>query len=205
MALEGTLSKWTNVMKGWQNRWFVLEVETSLLSYYTVSRKYKVWVFVVLSWMERSPDKKNLQRVTIKIMGEATTLQARTSATFDASIALAPQLPAGDFSLFAFENLWLWLIDIGTRSRRSWLRKWMWKSNKWLLSISTLHRDWIRQISRFKCETPSSAFVLLFSLFNLGLFGSGRICFIDKCIVCARTDARNNKEASIWLPEEAEI
>lgn len=37
MALEGTLSKWTNVMKGWQNRWFVLENETSLLSYYTVS------------------------------------------------------------------------------------------------------------------------------------------------------------------------
>lgn len=36
-TLEGTLSKWTNVMKGWQNRWFVLESETSLLSYYTVS------------------------------------------------------------------------------------------------------------------------------------------------------------------------
>ena len=43
MALEGTLSKWTNVMKGWQNRWFVLENETSLLSYYTVSK-----IFVVL-------------------------------------------------------------------------------------------------------------------------------------------------------------
>jgi oxysterol-binding protein-related protein 9/10/11 len=37
MALEGTLSKWTNVMKGWQNRWFVLEIDNSLLSYYTVS------------------------------------------------------------------------------------------------------------------------------------------------------------------------
>jgi oxysterol-binding protein-related protein 9/10/11 len=38
-ALEGALSKWTNVMKGWQTRWFVLEPEISLLSYYTVSEK----------------------------------------------------------------------------------------------------------------------------------------------------------------------
>lgn len=35
--LEGTLSKWTNVMKGWQYRFFVLEETAGLLSYYTVS------------------------------------------------------------------------------------------------------------------------------------------------------------------------
>ncbi|ETN66304.1 gustatory receptor [Anopheles darlingi] len=35
--LEGTLSKWTNVMKGWQYRWFVLDEYAGLLSYYTVS------------------------------------------------------------------------------------------------------------------------------------------------------------------------
>lgn len=35
--LEGTLSKWTNVMKGWQYRWFVLDENAGLLSYYTVS------------------------------------------------------------------------------------------------------------------------------------------------------------------------
>lgn len=34
--LEGTLSKWTNVMKGWQYRWFVLDEYAGLLSYYTV-------------------------------------------------------------------------------------------------------------------------------------------------------------------------
>lgn len=45
MTLEGTLSKWTNVMKGWQNRWFVLESETSLLSYYTVSQLFVVFFF----------------------------------------------------------------------------------------------------------------------------------------------------------------
>lgn len=38
-ALEGTLSKWTNVMKGWQTRWFVLEPEIFLLSYYTSREK----------------------------------------------------------------------------------------------------------------------------------------------------------------------
>lgn len=38
--LEGTLSKWTNVMKGWQYRWFVLDENAGLLSYYTVSTNY---------------------------------------------------------------------------------------------------------------------------------------------------------------------
>lgn len=35
--VEGPLSKWTNVMKGWQYRWFVLDYNAGLLSYYTVS------------------------------------------------------------------------------------------------------------------------------------------------------------------------
>lgn len=35
--MEGPLSKWTNVMKGWQYRWFVLDYNAGLLSYYTVS------------------------------------------------------------------------------------------------------------------------------------------------------------------------
>ena len=34
--MEGLLSKWTNVMKGWQFRWFVLDENTGLLSYYTI-------------------------------------------------------------------------------------------------------------------------------------------------------------------------
>ncbi|XP_065077737.1 oxysterol-binding protein-related protein 9 [Ochlerotatus camptorhynchus] len=37
--LEGTLSKWTNVMKGWQYRWFVLDEYAGLLSYYTSKEK----------------------------------------------------------------------------------------------------------------------------------------------------------------------
>ena len=35
--LEGPLSKWTNVVNGWQYRWFVLDQSVGLLSYYTVS------------------------------------------------------------------------------------------------------------------------------------------------------------------------
>lgn len=35
-TMEGSLSKWTNVMKGWQYRWFVLDDNAGLLSYYTV-------------------------------------------------------------------------------------------------------------------------------------------------------------------------
>ena len=35
--MEGPLSKWTNVVRGWQYRWFVLDDDVGLLSYYTVS------------------------------------------------------------------------------------------------------------------------------------------------------------------------
>uniref|UniRef100_A0A8D8S5L2 Oxysterol-binding protein-related protein 9 n=1 Tax=Cacopsylla melanoneura TaxID=428564 RepID=A0A8D8S5L2_9HEMI len=37
--MEGSLSKWTNVVKGWQYRWFVLDVNSGLLSYYTSREK----------------------------------------------------------------------------------------------------------------------------------------------------------------------
>jgi hypothetical protein len=37
VVMEGSLSKWTNVMKGWQYRWFVLDDNSGLLTYYTVS------------------------------------------------------------------------------------------------------------------------------------------------------------------------
>ncbi|KAK5647456.1 hypothetical protein RI129_002348 [Pyrocoelia pectoralis] len=38
-VMEGSLSKWTNVMKGWQYRWFVLDENSGLLSYYTSKEK----------------------------------------------------------------------------------------------------------------------------------------------------------------------
>ncbi|XP_060525866.1 oxysterol-binding protein-related protein 9 [Cylas formicarius] len=38
-VIEGSLSKWTNVMKGWQYRWFVLDDNSGLLSYYTSKEK----------------------------------------------------------------------------------------------------------------------------------------------------------------------
>lgn len=37
IKLEGPLTKWTNVVQGWQYRWFVLDEYAALLSYYTVS------------------------------------------------------------------------------------------------------------------------------------------------------------------------
>ncbi|XP_012277175.1 oxysterol-binding protein-related protein 9 isoform X2 [Orussus abietinus] len=38
-AMEGSLSKWTNVVNGWQYRWFVLDDNAGLLSYYTSKEK----------------------------------------------------------------------------------------------------------------------------------------------------------------------
>lgn len=34
-VFEGPLSKWTNMLSGWQYRWFVLDPLNGLLSYYT--------------------------------------------------------------------------------------------------------------------------------------------------------------------------
>ncbi|XP_028407493.1 oxysterol-binding protein-related protein 11-like [Dendronephthya gigantea] len=38
--MEGQLSKWTNLMKGWQYRWFVLNSETGHLEYYVDKSKW---------------------------------------------------------------------------------------------------------------------------------------------------------------------
>ena len=47
VVMEGPLSKWTNVVKGWQYRWFVLDDNTGLLSYYTVSSSYVLKSFAL--------------------------------------------------------------------------------------------------------------------------------------------------------------
>ena len=35
-SMEGQLSKFTNLVKGWQNRWFVLDAESGNLAYFLV-------------------------------------------------------------------------------------------------------------------------------------------------------------------------
>ncbi len=37
--MEGQLSKFTNLMKGWQNRWFVLDPEQGTLAYFLVGQR----------------------------------------------------------------------------------------------------------------------------------------------------------------------
>ena len=39
--MEGALSKWTNMMKGWQQRFFVLDEQTLCLNYYTSREKVR--------------------------------------------------------------------------------------------------------------------------------------------------------------------
>ena len=40
ISIEGPLSKWTNVVIGWQYRWFVLDEGAGVLWYYTVCIGY---------------------------------------------------------------------------------------------------------------------------------------------------------------------
>lgn len=60
-VIEGPLSKWTNVMKGWQYRWFVLDESSGLLSYYTVSTWFMKYLknsccFLFSAWLFWSHD-----------------------------------------------------------------------------------------------------------------------------------------------------
>ena len=55
-TMEGTLSKWTNVMKGWQYRFFVLDENAGLLSYYTVCLpSYFLFILFIHYIMHPSP------------------------------------------------------------------------------------------------------------------------------------------------------
>ena len=49
--MEGSLSKWTNMVQGWQYRWFVLDENAGLLSYYTVSVEVKTSSKIVIKNM----------------------------------------------------------------------------------------------------------------------------------------------------------
>jgi hypothetical protein len=58
------LSKWTNVMTGWQYRWFVLDDNAGLLSYYTVSNYqtlFKICVICIL----RLAKVKNVMQIIV--------------------------------------------------------------------------------------------------------------------------------------------
>ena len=56
-VMEGPLSKWTNVVKGWQYRWFVLDEISGLLSYYTVSCKSRINILLnpAIELVQNSP------------------------------------------------------------------------------------------------------------------------------------------------------
>lgn len=49
--MEGQLSKWTNLMKGWQYRWFVLNAETGYLEYYVVRPSTLLYYFFAIFYV----------------------------------------------------------------------------------------------------------------------------------------------------------
>ncbi|XP_040573447.1 oxysterol-binding protein-related protein 9 [Lepeophtheirus salmonis] len=64
--IEGALSKWTNVMKGWQYRWFVLDANAGLFSYYTSKEKMS----------------KGVRRGCVRLRGAVLGIDHEDEATF---------------------------------------------------------------------------------------------------------------------------
>lgn len=69
---EGQLSKYTNVMKGWQYRWFILDPKTGILSYYLDEKERKQqprgWVHLEAAVISPSDEDSNTFSVIIIIL-----------------------------------------------------------------------------------------------------------------------------------------
>ena len=68
--MEGTLSKWTNVMKGWQYRWFVLDENAGLFSYYTSKEKMR----------------RGVRRGCVRLRGAVVGIDDEDDATFTVTV-----------------------------------------------------------------------------------------------------------------------
>jgi hypothetical protein len=70
MTMEGPLSKWTNVMKGWQYRWFVLDDASGLFSYYTSREKMS----------------RGVRRGCVRLRGAVVGIDDEDEATFTVTV-----------------------------------------------------------------------------------------------------------------------
>lgn len=68
--MQGSLSKWTNVMKGWQYRWFVLDDNAGLFSYYTSKEKMI----------------KGVRRGCVRLKGAVIGIDDEDEATFTVTV-----------------------------------------------------------------------------------------------------------------------
>ena len=91
--IEGPLSKWTNVVNGWQYRWFVLDDNAGLLSYYTV-RKSNLSFELLLKfdwpnlWFSQSKDKmtRGERRGCIRLKGAIVGIDDEDDTTFTVTV-----------------------------------------------------------------------------------------------------------------------
>lgn len=77
--LEGILSKYTNVMKGYQNRYFVVDEERGVLDYYMPEDKRKVNHLrgsIALGECNIAPSEDDSQTFTISTPGQSFKLKA---------------------------------------------------------------------------------------------------------------------------------
>ncbi|CAF0803317.1 unnamed protein product [Didymodactylos carnosus] len=78
--MEGPLSKWTNVIQGWQYRWFVLNASTGMLAYYTSKEnmvKGERRGVVLLKGANLGIDSEDDSTFTIRSHGKTFHFQAR--------------------------------------------------------------------------------------------------------------------------------
>ncbi|KAF3834664.1 hypothetical protein F7725_027222 [Dissostichus mawsoni] len=82
--MEGPLSKWTNVMKGWQYRWFVLDYNAGLLSYYTSKDKMM----------------RGSRRGCVRLRGAVIGIDDEDDSTFTITVFTSPSPPSSLIRLF---------------------------------------------------------------------------------------------------------
>ena len=84
--MEGALSKWTNVMKGWQYRWFVLDDNAGLFSYYTSREKMRRGVSVQFASFFVNRIHLKVRRGCVRLKGALVGIDDEDDSTFTVTV-----------------------------------------------------------------------------------------------------------------------
>jgi hypothetical protein len=88
---EGQLLKYTNMMKGWQNRWFVLDPRTGMLEYFMVIFKIIglkcLTKYALCTLVQSESERKQRPRASLHLAGAIVVPSEEDSYTFSVNAA----------------------------------------------------------------------------------------------------------------------
>ena len=84
---EGQLLKYTNMMKGWQNRWFVLDPHTGMLEYFMVILQNDTFLLLTKCCAQSESERRQRPRASLHLAGAIVVPSEEDSYTFSVNAA----------------------------------------------------------------------------------------------------------------------